>query len=57
VTGREIRVVEGPRRTGDPAVLVADSRRARQYLGWAPAYPELATIVAHAWEWERRATA
>jgi UDP-glucose 4-epimerase len=57
VTGREIRVVDGPRRAGDPAVLVADSHRARQHLGWAPAYPELATIVAHAWAWERRATA
>jgi UDP-glucose 4-epimerase len=57
VTGREIHVVDGPRRTGDPAVLVADSRRARQHLGWTPAYPELSTIVAHAWEWERRATA
>jgi UDP-glucose 4-epimerase len=57
VTGREIRVVDGPRRAGDPAVLVADSHRARQHLGWAPAYPELATIVAHAWAWERRAAA
>jgi UDP-glucose 4-epimerase len=50
-------VVDGPRRAGDPAVVVADSRRARQELGWAPAYPELATIVRHAWGWERRALA
>lgn len=54
VTGREIRAVDGPRRAGDPAVLVADSRRAQQMLGWKPAYPDLATIVEHAWAWERR---
>ncbi len=56
VTGREIRVVDGPRRAGDPAVLVADSRRARQLLGWKPAYPDLDTIVEHAWAWERQMT-
>jgi UDP-glucose 4-epimerase len=27
---------------------------ARQHLGWTPAYPELATIVKHAWGWEQR---
>jgi UDP-glucose 4-epimerase len=54
VTGRDIRVVDGPRRAGDPSVLVADSRRARQHLGWTPAYPDLRTIVAHAWAWEQR---
>ena len=57
VTGRPIHVVDGPRRAGDPAVLVADSRRARKHLGWAPTYPELVTIVKHAWGWERRALA
>ena len=54
VTGREIPVVDGPRRAGDPAVLVADSRRARQHLGWNPTYPELATTVKHAGGWEQR---
>jgi UDP-glucose 4-epimerase len=54
VTGRDIQVVDGPRRAGDPSVLVADSRRARQQLGWAPAHPDLRTIVAHAWAWEQR---
>jgi UDP-glucose 4-epimerase len=55
VTGRDIRVVDGPRRAGDPSVLVADSRRAREHLGWVPAYPDLRTIVAHAWAWEQQA--
>lgn len=54
VTGREIPVVYGERREGDPARLVADSRLARQALGWSPEHAELETIIAHAWQWELR---
>jgi UDP-glucose 4-epimerase len=54
VTGIQIAQVYAPRRMGDPAVLVADSRRARAELGWSPRYQELETIVAHAWRWELR---
>lgn len=43
-----------PRRTGDPAAVVADSTRLRQLLSWAPAYDDLDTIVAHALAWERK---
>ena len=56
VTGRAIAVQEGPRRAGDPARLVADAARARQLLGWQPRYADLATIIAHAWQWETRAS-
>ncbi len=49
VTGREIPVVEAPRRPGDPARLVAASERIRAELGWAPRKPELETMVADAW--------
>jgi len=52
VTGREIPVINGPRREGDPARLVADSRLARQKLGWKPQYADLATIIQTAWNWE-----
>jgi UDP-glucose 4-epimerase len=55
VTGKAIPVVYAARRAGDPARLVADSRAARAALGWTPAHPDLDTIVAHAWTWERRA--
>lgn len=55
VTGRGIKVVDDERRDGDPAVLVADSRRAREALGWRPRYAELDTIVEHAWQWEMKA--
>lgn len=54
VTGRAIPVQYGARRPGDPARLVADARRARAELGWAPRHAELATIIAHAWRWETR---
>jgi UDP-glucose 4-epimerase len=54
ITGREIPVVRGERRLGDPARLVADSTRARSQLGWEPRYAELETIIAHAWAWEQK---
>ena len=54
VTGRDIPLMEGARRPGDPARLVADSSQAREHLGWAPRYGALETIISHAWQWERR---
>ena len=52
VTGKVIPVVEGARRAGDPARLVADSRLAREQLGWQPQLAALDTIIGHAWQWE-----
>lgn len=52
VTGRRVKVVDRPRRSGDPARLVADPRLAQKELGWQPAYPDLETIILHAWVWE-----
>ncbi|MDI6630857.1 MAG: hypothetical protein QME13_00315 [Thermoanaerobacteraceae bacterium] len=46
--------MEGPRRAGDPAVLVASSRRIKEALGWRPRYGELETIIRTAWEWRLR---
>ncbi len=54
VTGREIAVRYEARRPGDPARLVADSRLAREVLGWQPKRAELATIIADAWGWEQK---
>jgi UDP-glucose 4-epimerase len=51
VTGREIPVRYGPRRTGDPAVLFADARKIRDELGWSARYTEIDQIVATAWNW------
>ena len=52
VTGKVVKVVDGPRREGAPASLVADATKARHTLGWAPSFTQLDTIVAHAWQWE-----
>lgn len=57
VTGRKIAVQYAPRRSGDPARLVADATLARQRLGWKPQYADLETIVEHAWRWELRHSA
>jgi UDP-glucose 4-epimerase len=54
VTGRPIAVRDAPRREGDPARLVADATLARKQLGWVPQFPDLETIVAHAWGWEQK---
>ena len=53
VTGLDIRYTVGARRPGDPPALVADSRRAREALGWAPRYEALDDIVRTAWDWTR----
>ena len=53
VTGHPIPAVVGPRRPGDPAVLVAGHERIRRELGWQPRYTELRDIIASAWEWHR----
>ncbi len=51
VVGKRLSVIEGIRRQGDPAVLVASSRRIRADLGWSARYPDIQTIVQHAWHW------
>jgi len=54
VTQRPIPAEPGARRPGDPPVLIASSEKIRRELGWEPQYPDLETIIAHAWEWHRR---
>ena len=51
ITGREIVTRDAPRRAGDPPVLVADSKKAREVLGWAPQHSDLAAIITDAWRW------
>ena len=51
VTGRAIPTDVGPRRPGDPAVLIAGSDKIRRELGWQPRYPDLKEIIRTAWTW------
>jgi UDP-glucose 4-epimerase len=52
VTGRRIATVTGPRRPGDPPVLVASSGKARRELGWTPSRERLNVIIESAWAWK-----
>ena len=51
VSGRKVPVTVGPRREGDPPVLVASAARAEEVLGWSPRYRSLEGIVKTAWDW------
>jgi UDP-glucose-4-epimerase GalE len=53
VTGKKVPYVIGPRREGDSASLVASSDKLRARLGWKPQYPDLRSIVEHAWQFAR----
>jgi UDP-glucose-4-epimerase GalE len=53
VTGRQVPWTIAGRRAGDPAVLYAAAQKARVDLRWTPRYPELETIVGHAWAWHQ----
>jgi UDP-glucose 4-epimerase len=55
VTGLRVPVRTAGRRAGDPAVLIASSRRIRADLGWHPRQQNLEAIIASAWTWMERA--
>jgi UDP-glucose 4-epimerase len=54
VTGHPIPAEVGPRRPGDPAILIADSEQIMEELGWEPRYPDLRAIIETAWEWHKK---
>ena len=53
VTGVDIVAEEGPRRSGDPAAVVAKADKVREVLGWVPRHDQLPGIVDDAVRWER----
>ncbi len=52
ITGKSIKIIEGPRRPGDPPTLVGNADKARRILNWQPRYANLEEIVQTAWKWE-----
>jgi UDP-glucose 4-epimerase len=54
VTGLTIAVEEGPRRAGDPAILIGSATKARKILGWDPQYSQIEVILEHAWQWHQK---
>jgi UDP-glucose 4-epimerase len=57
VSGSNFAVAARPRRVGDPASIVADTRAIRRVLSWTPVYDNLEAIVQHALAWERKLVA
>ncbi|AMV28973.1 UDP-glucose 4-epimerase [Gemmata sp. SH-PL17] len=53
VTGLKVPVKEGPRRAGDPPVLVASADKIRHELGWSAKYDSLRAILDTAWRWHQ----
>lgn len=53
VTGKPIKAEMAPRRPGDPPRLIASATKAHTVLGWKPKYPDLRTIIEHAWKWHQ----
>jgi UDP-glucose 4-epimerase len=53
VTGHEIPAVESDPRSGDPAILVADSAKIREELGWQPRFEDLENMIQSAWDWHQ----
>lgn len=51
--GKPVKVIESPRRPGDPPALFADSSKAQRDLDWQVKFPDIDAIVATAWKWHQ----
>jgi UDP-glucose 4-epimerase len=54
IHGAPIKILEEPRRAGDPPALIAKAQKIRALFGWQPKYDDLETIVRTAMNWEHR---
>ena len=54
ISGHEIPVRIGPRRSGDPGTLVSNSSAIRAELGWTPQHSNINTIIKSAWHWHKQ---
>lgn len=54
ISGVDFLVTIKERRPGDVAILVADSAKLMNKLGWKPKYSDLETIVSSAWRWHSK---
>jgi UDP-glucose-4-epimerase GalE len=53
ITGKNFRVLYGPRRAGDPASLKASYKKAEESLGWTPQY-NVDDMILHAWQYKQQ---
>jgi len=54
VTGKDVPLIYGERREGDPPKLYAADEKAKEALGWKPRYTEIQDIIKTAWIWEQK---
>jgi UDP-glucose 4-epimerase len=54
ITGRNIDIVEKPRRPGDPPRLIASSDKIKRELGWQSQFQSLDAIIESAWKWHQK---
>jgi UDP-glucose-4-epimerase GalE len=54
ITGKVITINIKKRRHGDPAILIADAKKAQAFLGWSPKYASLDILIDHAWNWHKK---
>lgn len=52
ITGNDIKTIITERRAGDPAILVADNKKAKEVLNWIPRFT-IKEIIQHAWNWHK----
>ena len=56
-SGEPLKLIEAPRRAGDPPELVAVVEKIRRVIGWSPRFDDLDTIVRTSLDWERKIAA
>ena len=54
VTGVKLNIKNGPRRAGDPAVVMSVAKKIRSLLDWTPKYDDLSVIIKTAYNWEKK---
>lgn len=54
VSGKNFKVIEAPRRAGDPPALISEANKIKEVLGWKPQHNDLELIVKTAYEWEKK---
>jgi len=54
VTGVKLNIKNGPRRAGDPAVVMSVAQKIRNLLHWEPKFDDLKIIIRTAYEWEKK---
>lgn len=54
VSGVDFKVVEAPRRDGDPVTLISDASKLRNKTSWQPKNESLELIISSALNWEKK---